>query len=230
MVNRLVINTDLEPSDEELVTRCQIELPHNTQSYELLVQRHMNQVYRTAYQLVVNQEDAEDIMQDVFLKVYNNVGKFKQQASFSTWLYRITTNTALDSLDKKRSHAKMNGNPDKKQTEENDQDESQPSGEDGPEETSLQKELRECINNVFKKMGREQAEVLIMRDLNNLSYDEISDALGARLSAVKMRIHRARLSFQQIYLQVCDQARQVLSMTSPQPMPSQEKKGKSHGL
>jgi len=89
-------------SDEELAARCKTELPTTTCSYEALVQRHMERVYRIAYRVVGNKEDAEDIAQDVFLKVYHGLKTFEQQASFSTWLYRITTNSALDSLEKMR--------------------------------------------------------------------------------------------------------------------------------
>jgi RNA polymerase sigma-70 factor, ECF subfamily len=70
-----MVNIDVETSDEELVTRCKAELPHNTQSYERLIQRHMNHVYRPVYRIIDNQEDAEEITQDVFLKVYNHVKK-----------------------------------------------------------------------------------------------------------------------------------------------------------
>jgi RNA polymerase sigma-70 factor, ECF subfamily len=194
---------DAEPSDEVLVTRCKAELPHTTQSYERLVQRHMKHVYHTVYQIVANSEDAEEISQDVFLKVYNHVRKFEQQSSFSTWLYRIAINSALDALDKRKRRIRKSefakGQTDGKQAEESDQ----ASPEDGPEEKTVQKELRECINRVFKKLQREHAEVLVMHDLNDLSYDEISHILGAGLSAVKMRIHRARLAFQQMFIQFC---------------------------
>jgi RNA polymerase sigma-70 factor, ECF subfamily len=205
-----MVYPDLEPSDEILVTRCKIELPHNTQSYERLVQRHMQHVYRTVYRVVAHQEDAEDITQDVFLKVYNNVKKFEQQSSFSTWLYRVATNSALDALDKKQRRLSKNsfvkGQRGEKQGEESDQAELQPSSEPGPEEKSIQKELRECINRVLTKLEREQAEVLIMHDIDELSYDEISHILGAGLSAIKMRIHRARLAFQHVFFQFCGKA------------------------
>src|SRR5437660_10347656 len=87
-------------TDEELVARCKAELPSDTRSYEMLVQRHMNRVYSTVYRVVGNKEEAEDITQEVFVKVYHGLHKFEQQASFSSWLYRISTNSALDALDK----------------------------------------------------------------------------------------------------------------------------------
>src|SRR4051812_39728844 len=87
-------------SDEELIRRCKIELPGDTRSYEVLVQRHAGKVYSLVYRVVGSREEAEDITQEVFLKIYHGVGKFEQQAAFSTWLYRVATNSALDALDK----------------------------------------------------------------------------------------------------------------------------------
>jgi RNA polymerase sigma-70 factor, ECF subfamily len=234
MAFQLMAYTDPEPSDDVLVTRCKAELPRNTRSYEQLVQRHMNRVYHIVYRVVANQEDAEDITQDVFFKVYNHVKKFEQQSSFSTWLFRIATNSALDALDKRKRRMGnttfVKAQTSEKQAEGGDQTNSLASLEAGPEERAVQRELRECINRVLKKLEREQAELLVMRDLDDLSYDEIAGILGAGLSAVKMRIHRARLAFQHVFLQLCGKAQLAFSVTSQQPMPSQQKKGGCHEL
>ena len=93
-------------TDEELVARCRRELPSNTRSYEELVQRHMHRVYSIVYRVVQNREEAEDIAQEVFVKVFHNIKKFEEQAAFSSWVYRIATNSALDALDKTRRHRK----------------------------------------------------------------------------------------------------------------------------
>ena len=194
-------------TDEELVARCKSELPRDTRSYEMLVRRHMNRVYNQVYQVVSNNEEAEDITQEVFVKVYNGLRKFEQQASFSSWLYRITTNTTLDALDKikrrpKSVHAGNSGKTNE-HDEEYDPLGSQAASVAGPEESVMQAELRECIRRVLKKLDHDQARLLVMRDLNDVSYDDIAKALSASLSAVKMRIHRARLAFQQIFNQFC---------------------------
>src|SRR5579872_2820322 len=94
-------------TDEELVARCKRELPENTRSYEMLVQRYLRRVYSITYRVIGNKEEAEDITQEVFIKVYHGLKKFEQQASFSTWIYRIATNTALDSLDKMERRPKI---------------------------------------------------------------------------------------------------------------------------
>ncbi|HEX2911936.1 MAG TPA: sigma-70 family RNA polymerase sigma factor [Chloroflexia bacterium] len=191
-------------SDEELVARCKLELPGDTRSYEVLVQRHMQRVFSLVYRIVCNREEAEDITQEVFVKVYNGLKKYDQQAAFSTWLYRVATNAALDALDKIKRRpqaATPSRRPDG--AEALDPLGSQPSPLAGPEDSSIQNELRNCISNVLKKMDRDQARMLVMRDFEDLSYDEIANSLGAGLSAVKMRIHRARLAFQERFSQLC---------------------------
>jgi RNA polymerase sigma-70 factor, ECF subfamily len=194
-------------TDEELVARCKSELPRDTRSYELLVQRHMNRVYSQVYGVVSNKEEAEDITQEIFVKVYNALRKFEQQASFSSWLYRITTNSTLDALDKIKRRPKTiraaNGSKSTEHEEVAEPLESQAAPEAGPEESVIQAELRECIRSVLKKLDRDQARLLVMRDFNDASYDEIAKALSASLSAIKMRIHRARLAFQEVFSQFC---------------------------
>jgi RNA polymerase sigma-70 factor (ECF subfamily) len=205
----MVACADIETlTDEELVERCKRELPHDTRSYEILVQRHMNRVYSVVYRIICNKEEAEDITQEVFVKVFHGLKKFEQQASFASWLYRIATNSALDGLDKLKRQQKhathvsqdMHSNGD---DEENDVLNRYPAQGIEPEELTLRKELRECISRVLSKLDRQQCRLLIMRDFDDLSYDEIASVLKVKLSAVKMRIHRARLSFQELFSQTC---------------------------
>ncbi|HVB25765.1 MAG TPA: sigma-70 family RNA polymerase sigma factor [Ktedonobacteraceae bacterium] len=216
-------------TDEELVMRCKAELPTNTRSYEILVQRYMNRVYSIVYRVVYNREEAEDITQEVFVKVYNGIKKFEQQASFSSWLYRIATNSALDALDRmkrQRSNVLSFSNRGQKQEREEEVDPlaQQVSPESGPEEKSIQRELRECIHRVLKKLDREQARILVLRDFEDMSYDEITVLLTSSLSAVKMRIHRARLAFQDMFGQFCGSVYSAISV-----VPGNNAKGKARG-
>src|SRR5579872_3821289 len=194
------------PTDEELVVRCKTELPGNTRSYEILVQRYLSRVYSIVYRVVGNKEEAEDITQEVFIKVYNGLKKFEQQASFSTWIYRIATNCALDSLDKMerrpKIHIRLFSSKNQQESEQHEND-LPASSEAVPEEVAVQSELRDCINRVLKKLDREQARLLLLRDFDDRSYEEIAKLLESGLSAVKMRIHRARLAFQHMFGQIC---------------------------
>nr|BBH92962.1 RNA polymerase sigma factor [Thermogemmatispora argillosa] len=206
-------------SDEALVRRCKEELPHVTSSFELLVARHMQRVYTLVYKIVNDHEEAEDLTQEVFLKVYRALPRFDMQCAFTTWLYRIATNTALDAMDRARrtrqqvihlsravKHSQSAREPSEPPLSE------LPAREPLPEEQALRRELRECINRVLRRLDREQARVLLLRDLEDLSYEELAQVLQARLSAVKMRVHRARLAFKELFGEFCGKIYQVLSI------------------
>ncbi len=216
-------------TDEELVTRCQQELPKNTRSYEQLVQRHMNRVYAIVYRVVNNKEEAEDITQEVFVKVFHGLKKFDQKSAFSTWLYRIATNSALDAFDRLKKHSKNTSTVNSRADGEDAVDALtlQPSPAPGPEENMVQSELRECIHRVLRSLELDHRRVLLLRDFEDLSYDEIADVLQAKLSAVKMRIHRARLAFQEIFNQFCGPSYVQVSTSSNQHAPGkgQTRKG-----
>ncbi len=205
-------------TDEELVMRCKAELPHNTHSYEQLVQRHMNRVYAIVYRVVNNKEEAEDITQEVFVKVFNGLKKFDQKSSFSTWLYRIATNSALDAFDKLKKHRKDTALVSSRVDGEDAVDalNLQESPAPGPEVSAVQAELRECIQRVLKTLDLDHRRVILLRDFEDLSYDEMADVLQAKLSAVKMRIHRARLAFQEIFNQFCGASYLPVSTTTNQ--------------
>ena len=192
-------------TDEELVARCKVELPRNTQSYEMLVQRHMNRVYNIVFRVVNQKEEAEDITQEVFVKVYNGLRKFDQKSSFSTWLYRIATNSALDAYDKIKRHGQTTSSVRSGNDGEDEIDalSLHESPLPGPESHVVQSELRECIHRVLRRLDHEERRMLLLRDFEDLSYDEIASIVEAKLSAVKMRIHRARLAFQHIFNQFC---------------------------
>lgn len=205
-------------TDEELVERCQRELPGSVQSYDVLVQRHMHQVYRLAYRIVGNREEAEDITQEVFFKAYKNLHTFKHQATFSTWLFRIATNSAIDAFVKIKHHYQtiVSITPYSRVGKDDENEVLLPQLVPiaGPEESILQKELRNCLRQVLQTLDPEQVRLLVMRDFNGLSYNEIANVLGVSVSAVKMRIHRARLAFQEVFNQQCGSSDLACSVSS----------------
>ncbi|MBX5456147.1 MAG: sigma-70 family RNA polymerase sigma factor [Thermogemmatispora sp.] len=212
-------------SDAALVMRCQHELPETTRSFEELVRRYTQRIYTLVFRIVANREEAEDITQDVLLKAYHSLPQLKHPAQFSTWLYRMATNAALDSLERRRRHPWAA--PIEQASEQ-----AQPSPAAAvslahPEEQLLRNELRDCINTVLCTLEREQAQILVMRELEELSYDDIARTLDVSLGAIKMRLHRARLAFQRLFLKLCSHyARVVRSRPRPgrsgQQRPSQQ--------
>ena len=93
--------------DTELVQRAQRELPYGMRAYEELVRRHEGTLYAVCLRLVGNRQDAEDVSQDVMLKVYAKIGRFEGRSSFKTWLLRIATNACTDRLKKRPSQTGM---------------------------------------------------------------------------------------------------------------------------
>lgn len=209
----------LNVSDEELVTRAKRELPTITRSYEILVERHMNRIYNQAYRVLGHQQEAEDVTQEVLVKVYHSLPKFEQQASFSSWLFRITANTSLNALAKNKRHAlasasKVSSRFPAQTTQETDPLDSHPSPLPGPEQRVISAELRDCIRQVLKKLEREQANLLVMCDIDDMSYAEIAQTIGVGLGAIKMRIQRGRLAFQELFNRICGEPDQSATPTA----------------
>ncbi len=192
-------------TDDELVARCKLDLPDKSYCFETLVRRYRRHVFFLAYRVLGNREEAEDIVQEVFVKVYNHLKTFEQRAPFSTWLHRITINMSLDALTKAKRHSKTTvsitiynqGLHMMENTMLNLYPHSLSNHE--PEAYMLQADLRESVWHVLGILDQEQSRLLIMRDVDGLSYDEIAKRLDTSLGAVKMRLHRARNAFQKNY-------------------------------
>jgi len=186
---------------EDLVRRCQRELPHDTRAFELLVAHYKQRVFATAYRLMGNRQEAEDQAQEVFLKVYRNIKDLEDPATVTSWIYRITTNTCLDAL------AKQKRRPRQTPLEPPGEDSAAPSYADErtptPEEAALRYELRHCLERTLLELDAQDRATLVLREIEGCSYQDIAETLKVGLSAAKMRIHRARLAFQRLLDRIC---------------------------
>jgi len=179
-------------SDEELVLNCKYELPYETRSFRVLIERYQERVLAKAESMLGNLEDARDQTQEIFLRVYNNLPKFGMKSSFSTWVYIITVNTCLNLIDKRKR------SPHWWLTEELDDDFAQ------KEESEIfllmgkgveKSDVSECIEETFKEIGDANREILELRFLEELDYQTVADKMKIGLSAMKMRLKRAREAF-----------------------------------
>lgn len=161
--------------DLELINRF---LSGEMEAFEMLVRKYQNRVINTAYSLAGNVSDAEDIAQDTFLKIYHGLDSFKAQAKFSSWLYRITVNTAYDFL---RAHKH------KAESLEEADCENIRAKENNPDLLT-----RELIQGALKEMPFYFRSVLTLREIEGLSYEEISQALKINIGTVESRLFRAR--------------------------------------
>ena len=185
---------DQDVSDEELVRLCRERLPADPRPFRALVARHRDRAINTAYRFLGNPRDAEDVAQEVFIKVYRGLPDFRATSSFSTWLYRITVNTCKNEL-RHRSRRPTLLEPDLESL-----------GILLPtvpsaERAVIAREQRDTIQKALDRLSETHREVLILRDAQGLSYEEIADVLGIGLSAAKMRVRRSRLAFQELYKQ-----------------------------
>jgi len=188
-------------STEELVRRCQRDLPEDPRPFEALLARFKQQVFNTAYRLMGNRHDAEDQAQLVFFKVYTSIRELDDPAIFAGWLSRITVNTCLDALRRSRRRPQAVAEVEAMQSAARTRElVSHPLT---PEQMALARELRECIETTLLALDSDARTVLVLRELEDCSYQEIATLVQASLGAVKMRIHRARVAFQQLFRELC---------------------------
>ena len=177
--------------EKDLVLRCQAG---DKGAMDTIMRRYQHWVYNIAYGMLGNPEDASDVAQDVFLWLWENIGQFRFRSAFSTWLYRIVTNRCLNVKDKKR----------RRKTEPMEIDDSQPwvpIDTASPEKAVLLAEQREILHTALAKLGDDYRKVIILREMRNLSYDELSEVLGCSVGRVKSRLHEARKALRKFVLQ-----------------------------
>lgn len=161
-------------------------------AYEELIDRFQQPVYNIVYRLLGNPSDAADVVQDVFLKVFRSVGNFREQSSLRTWIYRIAVNEALNHRRWFSRHCRrevsMEGDG-----EENTQFlEQAPDPGRSPFDQALDSENRALIEKALDQINPAFRTVVVLRDIENLSYEEIAEILQLSLGTVKSRILRGR--------------------------------------
>ena len=187
---------------QTLARLCQQTLPEDTRAFQALVGQLKGRVYATAYRLMGSRQDAEDQAQEVFIKVYRGIHDLGDPATVTAWIYRLTVNTCLDELRKRgRSPNTTAAAPPSA-----DRDEELPYADPNvvtPEEIALRRELRDCLEDVLQRLDPVERAVLVLRDVEDRPYQEIAETFAIGLGATKMRIHRARLAFQQLFASLC---------------------------
>lgn len=168
----------LDASDIDIINQC---LAGNVDSFEILVERYKRIIYNTAYRMMGNKEEAEDVSQEAFLRIYNSLARYNPEYKFTTWALKITTNLCLDSLRKRKG-----------ETVPIDDGFELRDNSDTPEEEYIRKENQRLVQNAINKLPGKYKEFLILFHQRNLSYQEIMDVTGESLTIVKNRLYRAR--------------------------------------
>lgn len=159
-------------------------------AYEKLVLENQKKVYNLALRMVGNEDDAFDMSQEAFIKAYHSILSFRGECRFSVWLYRLTTNVCLDFLraEGRRSHVSLSYEDD----EDKDRELEIPDERFSPETEAERQELREAVNRGLQKLPTDYRTILLLREIDGLSYEEIGQALDLEKGTVKSRIFRAR--------------------------------------
>ena len=159
-----------------------------------LVQMYENKAYHLALRMCGNAEDACDIAQDAFLAAWRGLPSFRGEAGFSTWLYRLVSNAAIDHL-RRTKHQRGNVSLD---DEELNLDAPDPTP--GPQENAEEQDLKSLVQDGLNQLGDDHRAVLVMREVQELSYEEISQTLQIDMGTVKSRLARARNALRKILL------------------------------
>ena len=169
----------------------------NDSAFEYLVRKHERLVFTAVYGIVGNPDDAMDVSQEVFLKVYKSLSSFKGDSEFSTWLYRIAKNCALDFVRQKKAPLVSIDTSGEENEGFDIPDESIKSN---PEKSALSNEKREILHKALGLLSDEHREIIILRDMNDYSYEEIANRLEIEPGTVKSRLFRAREQLRKILL------------------------------
>ena len=177
-------------SDEELMHRFQ---KGDEKSYYEIVARYKDKLLNHIFFYVKNREAAEDIIQDAFVRVYLNKDKYKDLAKVSTWIYTIAINLAKTEINKSSRAEKFSitGKNGEKDFE-------LPDKHNITDEPVLKKELKETLMSAIESLDDKFREIILLRDIDGLSYEEIAEVLEIPVGTVKSRINRARLNIREL--------------------------------
>jgi len=166
-------------------------------AYQGLVEKYQNRVYAMIYGMVRNAEDARDLTQEAFVKAFRNLKSFRLESSFYTWLYRIAMNLAIDHTRKQK----------RRETKEFDEEIGTRDGDGGisdlhrsqsPRKALERKQLMSAINDALQKLPDEQRQIVVLREVQGLSYREISEVMGIPEGTVMSRLYYARKKLQKL--------------------------------
>lgn len=185
-----------EVSELELIQRCQAG---DTAAFDQLVVRYRTRVFGMIYNMVHSEQDAWDLAQDSFLKAWKSIARFRGQSSFYTWMYRIVMNVTIDWLRKK--HVKGSGTEfdDAIQLKEIDPaSRTVPHADALPHERMRHGEIRARIDQAISQLSPEHRAVILMKEMEDMQYHEIAEALGCSIGTVMSRLFYARKKLQNL--------------------------------
>ena len=161
----------------------------NSEAFQALVERHSRAVYRIAHRMTGNASDAEDVVQETFLKAYRQLGRFESRANFGTWLHRIAVNCSIDLIRSRPSRESAHDATDLEEL--GSPDAVPPSTGRSPERLMLSTEVQDRINAAMSSLSARERAAFMLRHFEGHSIEDISRSLGMKANATKHSIFRA---------------------------------------
>lgn len=182
-------------NEKELIKKCK---EGYVEAFEELISSHQTRVYNIALKMLKNEEDAYDASQDALLKAFKYIKNFKEESSFSTWIYRITVNVCLDMIKKNKEKRNVISIEQQISLKDNDvtiqfEDKSQNVMED-----ILKNERKKVLHEAIDALPAHHREMIILRDIEGFSYEEIAQITKNNAGTVKSKINRARNALKKI--------------------------------
>jgi RNA polymerase sigma-70 factor, ECF subfamily len=187
-------NAENQPDEQDLITRVR---RREGPAFDALVHLHYNRVFRTVFGIMRNEEDAKDISQQVWIKVWNKIDSFKGDSAFSTWLYRIATFTALDAIRANRKYQKVDSIDASE-----DADGIKPIqlasnvDEEHPHHYMKKKEIMARFQEALSSLNEQHRTALVLREIEGKSYEDIAQIMQCKIGTVMSRIFNARRAIQ----------------------------------
>lgn len=163
--------------EEKIIQECK---KGKKEAFDVLIRKYADKVYNIVLPMIQNKEDAQDVSQEVFIKVYKNIPSFQGNSSIGTWIYSIAVNTSKDYL-RKTIRLKETPLVENEISESND-----------PQETLDSKEAHLMVTEALGMLQEDEKEILVLKDIMGFTYEEISGILEINLGTVKSRLSRAR--------------------------------------
>jgi len=194
----------MDLSDEALVEN--FKRTKDMTQFKSLVRRYQTRVYSAAVRILGNSDEAEEVVQDTFVKVHQNMDKFRHQASFAAWVFKIAHNQCVDLMRNKRRKRGFHLLSFDPQASASDQDDSLDANvvsqladpTPGPEAQFDRDEQEHVIASSLQQLPETQREVLLLHDVEGFSYQEIADIVGASIGTVRSRLHYGRLKLREL--------------------------------
>lgn len=168
--------------DQQLIRRT---LDGQNEAFGQLIRKYQDRLYNGMVQILRNEPEAEDVVQDAFVLAFTKLDTFKGNSAFFTWLYRIAYNVAITRLRRRKPSVSIEGKDESGRLD-------FPDGGPAPEERMQQQEQATQLKKAMGRLSQEHRAILILREMDELDYDAISEVLDLPIGTVRSRLHRAR--------------------------------------